>query len=630
MSVPEASLDLIVVADLVPGRDDSPQVRGLHRVEPESLGDLMARLAPSVTLPPALGSAPIPTEIRFTSLKDFRPEQLAKRTPVIADLVALRETVADWGRGRTPLETVKQALTRLPGELPLAAAAAAALAQASAPPARPETNDEQPPQTPAPDAARAGTDREGDALSSLLDMVDIDASRPGARPAKGAEGGRETRAASGASQRALEGLIRDILGAPPAAERPDAATVQALGAAIDQELAGGLRAVLHAAEFRTLEAAWLGLQFLVKRIDVRAGVRVHVVASGRSAMLDTLRERVMPFVDEVRHEARVPLVLLDASFDIRGDDVGVLSELAELAEQMRAPILADVDPDALGLASLRALKGQPDLEERLAGPGYEAWQALRGRDAARWLVLGVNRFLLRPPYGQESLRVKGLAFEEQEPGGDKVGVLGRTTWLQGVLTAASFVRTGWGVDCTGAGESGSVGDLPVRSLELETGEVIQAPLEALLPENRVLQLSQAGLAAAACRRNGDEAFLVTSPTVYRPRREEEDRPGRSMAEEGRRASLPYQLFVTQVAVLLESVWRNLDPASRPAEMARTLASGLEFLTSRREGAILSVEAETVEDPTLAAGAQIELRITPTGWPLRGLPAMALALPVPVR
>ncbi len=146
---------------------------------------------------------------------------------------------------------------------------------------------------------------------------------------------------------------------------------------------------------------------------------------------------------------------------------------------------------------------------------------------------------------------------------------------------------------------------------------MQTPLEALLSERRVLELSEGGILSLACRRNADAAFVVSAPTVHRPAAAEGGRPSPA---EARRDSLPYRLFLAQIMALLAHLAAWTDRTKPPDEVASTLAKGLEFLTSTREGPAISVAGEA------AAGGTIALRIRPASPPLTGLPDVALEIP----
>ncbi|MEO5616839.1 MAG: type VI secretion system contractile sheath large subunit, partial [Candidatus Eisenbacteria bacterium] len=236
---------------------------------------------------------------------------------------------------------------------------------------------------------------------------------------------------------------------------------------------------------------------------------------------------------------------------------------------------------------------------------------LRADEDTRWLALTTNRFLMRLPYGAEFDHVKGFAFEENPADRDPNYLWGRGVWAIGERIAASYTRTGWGVRLTGQDEDAVVADLPLRLLQLKTGEIVPAPLETLLSERRALEFSQGGVIALLCPHGGDFAFLASAPMVHRSAMA--DGAAQSSAE-ARRNSLPFAMFVAQV-----SAWvAHLDGAGRfdsEEERRVALARGVQFLSMTGDGATLeaSVEGDSI-------------RIIPWRDPLRGLPDFTLTLP----
>jgi hypothetical protein len=91
--------------------------------------------------------------------------------------------------------------------------------------------------------------------------------------------------------------------------------------------------------------------------------------------------------------------------------------------------------------------------------------------------------------------------------------------------------------------------------------------------------------------------------------------------EARRASLAYALFLAQVMALTEHLLGWVDRGKARADVATTLAKSLEFLTSAREGPLLSA---TVEE---GGTGPLAIRLRPLAGPLRGLPETVFEIPL---
>jgi type VI secretion system protein ImpC len=618
MDPPQAPLDLVVLSDLMPqGGPGAPLLSSLQAVDKDSLAELLRAAAPALELAPTTGDTEGATRLRFAEFRAFRPDALAAQLPRARALLDLRRRCQAQGVGGAGLLATLQAIEEpmelrdavrraLAGTAPAGPAGgrAGGAAPPAAAPAAPSAPSYGAP--PAP-AAPSAPGHAGDPLASLFDMVEVTGAAVGPAP--------ET-------ARALDRLIAEVIGVARSPGALPAAALRQITAAIDQAMGDVLRPVLHDPGFQALEAAWLGLRFLMRRVDSRSGIRVHVLATTGRGLAEAFRGVVAPFAEGRRAEGRVVLVLADFDLVPSPGELADARALAAQAEACRALVVATAHPALLGAAALGDVPPRANLADLLDDEAHRGWRELRAEEPSRWLALTVNRFMLRVPYGAEQDRVSDFAFEENPVGAEAGYLWGRAPWLVGALVASAFARSGWGAEIAGPGEQGTVEDLPVRPLTLRTGEVVQAPLEAFLSEQRVLELSQAGLIAPACRRNSDAAFVVTAPVVHRPAG---DGVGGARADTARRASLPYQLFVAQVTALLGQLVAYVDPLRPPQEIATTLTKGLEFLTTSEAGPVLEVHAEA---PAGGEAAPLTLHVRPVAGPLRGLPPFALELPLP--
>jgi type VI secretion system protein ImpC len=604
-------LDLIVVADLLPPGSAGEDLRGrAHRVDRENLAEFMKQAGAALELPSgaAADGSPFRVRLEFPDFRAFRPEGLAAALPATRGLFALKRAIGerapDAAGLRAAIETIHEppelveALRRvLDGDR----GAQAPPRPAAAPP--PPVATTRPPVTPRPAS--------GGGIDALFDMVDVGGSAASETPSP---------SETARTQRVFDALVGEFVGAVRTQGTVPTATLRQIGDALDGAIAGTVRAALHHPRFQALERVWTALRWLTRRVDFRTGVRLHVVIAARSDLLAAFGEVVAPLAASVRTEGRVPLLVLDHAFDL-GPDSGDFDDVAALAgeaEAVQLPVIAGLSPTVLGVPSLAQTDGLDDLSTLLSDDDHMRWNVLRALEASRWITLTINRFLLRAPYGAEQEKVKDFAFEENPIGADASYLWCGPPWAIAVLVAASFERTGWGTEIVGPDDRGVIGDLPVRPLRLRTTEVVQAPLEALLSERRVLELSQGGILALACRRNADAAFVASAPTLHRPATAEGQRPN---VADARRASLPFQLFLAQIGALVAHLVAWMDRTRGPDEVASTLAKGLAFLTTAREGELVRV---TVEG---ASAEAVALRVSPVAGPLRGLPDVAFEIPL---
>jgi type VI secretion system ImpC/EvpB family protein len=595
MARDDVAFDLVVLADLVPGRAEPARAR---RVDRDELAALFSTLAPQAMV--------AGTRLAFRDFRDLRPEALAAALPATRGLLALRKRLREQPAPAAPelLAALDAISPRTPAlDAMRAALGGAAASGATAAPATPATpaTPSRPTTPPAPrPTSHSESDGEGD-LDAIFRMVDTGAAATAAGTPAAAPSREQTARHLDALIAAL-GVTRRSAGTIPRAE------LARLGAALDEALAGEVRSALHHPAFEAIEAAWLGLRFLIRRADFRSGLRVHVVACDLASLPAAMREAVAPLAAESQAEGRAVCAVAALAAGTR--DLGLLAEAAVEAEAARVPLVLDADAALLGLSTLRALPAGERIADLLAAHAGDAWPALRERPEARWVALAMNRVLLRAPYGEHHERVRDFGFEEHPAGAEAHWAWGAASWLVAARIAARAAETGWAVDVAGPPEE-ATGDLPVRPLELPTGETVNLPLESLLSEPRALECSEAGLVPLVCRRNHDAAWIPAAPTLAAAR-------GR---DEARRASLAHALWLAHLTALLAKLHGALDPAAPREQRVAGLAKGLEFLAFGDDGPLLEVASD---DP---GEGPVTLSIRPIRPPLAGLPETTVEVPV---
>lgn len=552
MEQSDPSFNLIVVSDLAPGAAGPLRARP---VDKDSLDALLREIGPSIEVPG--GGAR--TVVTFQDFKDFRPEKLAPRVPAVVNLLEFRTQVADLASGSGSVDAVRSSLQKLGAYPDLARALETALI----PPAAKTT--------PAPAPAPAGPVPTG----GVFDLVDAEGT-----PASEAVSPEQ-------AERMTAKLIDAVLG--PSAAKPAPAALRAVAAQAEAALAPMLRAVLRDARFQELEGAWRGLRLLVRSIDFRAGVRVHVIAAPRAALLRAVRDAALPLADDLRSQGNTSCLLLDFSFDGSEEE---LVTIAGDASSRSLPVLASAGLEV-------AVR---DLAAGMGDASQSPWVMLRGSETSRWLALAANRFLLRTPYGATGDPAKGLAFEE----GHESLLWGRPGWLLAAFVASSFARSGWGCDFSGRAASEAVEPLPLRPGEGET-----TPLESDLTEAAVNALGDAGLLPLACRRGHDRPFAAGTSTVYKPKKDEPT------------TTLRYALFAAPIAASMESLMGHIDMTYSIEEIARTIGAALQLLGMTEGGSVYTATAA----PVPGARPSVAVRIRPSGGVLRGLPDLNFEVPI---
>ncbi|MSU58827.1 MAG: hypothetical protein EXS35_11795 [Pedosphaera sp.] len=454
---PQGRFNIVVMGDFT-GRANRGVVeplaaRELLNVDVDNRERVFAQLGAKLKLTGA-GIPEGAVELAFASLDDFHPDKLLGQIPSLAKLVEARRLVL------TP-STAEQGRAALQAYLGAAIAAPAEPSGAAAAPVK-EADD--------------------DTMARLLG---------GAPPVK--------KTPTPTSQ--LDEFIRQAV-APHISAAPGA-WQSGVVAAAEMELTSRLNAILHHPDFQSLEAAWRGVDLLVRRIESSEEIGVLVLdvllaelgvppsgdptaappeggtPSEPSALFRLLRDR------------SPSLLASNFTFGQTADDLRALGKLAEIAATLRAPFIATAAPQLVGCDCFGAHPDPDDWKTKLPADLAEIWEALRSSAHASHVGLAAPRFMMRQPHGKAGDPIETFPFEEMpaEPVHE--------SFLWGhpaVLVAHSAIDALQSGDTTLAEfTGGEFGDLPVHKY-MEDGEKAVKPYaEAWLTDRAVDRMLARGV-----------------------------------------------------------------------------------------------------------------------------------------
>lgn len=381
--------------------------------------------------PRARVTAPAPIEISFSELDDFHPDRLFERLAPFQSLRQLRRRLAD------------------PTTFAAAAAEIAPLPAAA----------------PSEVAGRSGAD--------LLSMMLGEA--PAAKPAP-------------ARSSDWDRMLREMV-APYAVPGADPRQPELL-AQTDAAIAGQMNAVLHDPAFQALEAAWRGLYFLARRLETGEDLKIFLLDLPQEEL--ATEEGINTLV---RTLADGPWSVLAGLWNFGTEDEALLERLASLAATARAPLIAGLAPDVVGLTG--------------------AFAKLRRSPDARWLGLAVPRFLLRLPYGAKTSAIDSFEFEEMPaPPVHERYLWGHPALACACLLGETFSRYGWEMR---PGTLSTIDGLPAH---IYKGDGLASELkpcaEVLLTEDAALLLMERGLIPLASIKDSDSVRVVRFQSVADP------------------------------------------------------------------------------------------------------------------
>ena len=202
-----------------------------------------------------------------------------------------------------------------------------------------------------------------------------------------------------------------------------------------------MRAILHSPQFRTVENAWRGVDFVTRRVDTDSDIRIHLLDISKAH----LAARLSKAADD-----EWSVLLANYTFGPGDADISTLRGIAQAGAGIGVPVIAAAHPMLLGCESASDLSDPPEWRELPVGT-RNAWNALRRSTDAAWIGLILPRVLMRLPYGAESSPCEEFPFEEM----DSHVALGDLAWASPVFACAALLGQSW----TDFGEAGAGRDL---------------------------------------------------------------------------------------------------------------------------------------------------------------------------
>ena len=449
---PGVPLRMLVMADFG-GHASQGEVRTgplarPRRVNIESLPSVCTALAPRVRI--GLGDQ-APFTIAFADLDEFHPDHLYAGLDLFAPMRELRRQI-------------------------------------------------QNPQTFATAAARLGVAGQAAASPAGASSEDSDIQRLLGRASTAAD--KSTAPASATS--IVDAMVRQALGSHITAKAdPRQADLLAV---IDQTSAGLMRALLHHPAFQSVEAAWRGLDFLVRSLEVEENVQVFVLDTSLEEMgaafvaSPTLAESDLSrLLADSGADAPWSLLVSLAPYQPSAGHAALLARLGAIAQDGGAALLA-----GMGWAAWTA--------GFAAAADQQAWRDLRCSACATSIGMALPRMLLRLPYGKKSEPVEQFNFEEQPQAEEYL-------WGSGALACAALISKSFGAaggwDFS-PGDISCVDELPVPVVQKE-GESVQMPsAEVWLPEPKVDAIINEGFMPLVPIRGRGSARLPRFQSIASP------------------------------------------------------------------------------------------------------------------
>lgn len=414
----------------------------------------------------------------------------------------------------------------------------------------------------------------------------------------------------------LEEFLKQLV-AGGVEQKISASLVDSMIADIDKKLSAQVNAVMHCDDFKKLESAWRGLKFLVDRTDFRQNIKMEFINVSKQDLLDDFEDAPEVtksglykhmYTAEFGQFGGQPVgaVIANYEFGMGPQDMQLLNSVASVSAMSHAPFIAAAGKEFFGIDSWDELPNLKDLKSIFEMPQYTKWRGFRENEDARYVGLTLPRFLLRVPYGAESVSAKSFSFEE-DAGETENFCWGNTAFAFASRLTDSFAQYRWCANIIGPQGGGTVDNLPVYSYEAMGQQQTKTPTQVLISERREYELAEEGFIALTMRKGADNAAFFSANSALRPKVFANTPEGKA-AELNYKLSLqlPYMMIMNRLAHYIKVIQReNIGTWKEKKDLERELNNWIsQYVTemddpdpvtrSKRPLRMASIEVNDVE------------------------------------
>lgn len=370
------------------------------------------------------------------------------------------------------------------------------------------------------------------------------------------------------AKRGVEAFITEMLAPTRKGERVDKAVVDAMIAEIDKRMSDQINQILHHAELQKLESSWRGLKYLVDNTDFRENTKIEVLNCSKQDLLEDFEdspEIVKSGLYRIAYSAEYGtfggqpygMMIADYDFGPGPQDIALLQNVASVAAMAHAPFIANAGPEFFGEESFTEMSKLKDLQPIFEGPRYAKWRGFRESEDARYVGLTMPRFLLRTPYGPDTIPVKSFNFKEEVVGDHDAYLWGSSSFAFAARVTDSFARYRWCPNIVGPQAGGAVENLPIHTYEAMGEQQNKIPTEVQLTERQEFELSEQGFVSLVYRKDSDNACFFSASSAQKPKMFGNTPEGKAAETNYRLGTqLPYMFVITRLAHYLKVLQRE--------------------------------------------------------------------------
>jgi type VI secretion system protein ImpC len=370
------------------------------------------------------------------------------------------------------------------------------------------------------------------------------------------------------ARRGVAAFISELVKPNRQDEKINNAVVDHMLAEIDHKLSLQIDAILHHPDVQKLESAWRGLKFMVDRTDFRQNIKIEMLSATKEELLTDFEDSPEiaksglyrhVYTAEFGQFGGQPVASIVTNFEFGpgAQDIKLMQNLASVGAMSHAPIIASAGPEMFGVEKYEDIANLKDLQSLMEGPKYAKWNSFRASEDARYMGLTVPRFLLRVPYGAETVPVSAFNYEESAAGDTANYLWGNASFAFATRLTESFAKYRWCPNIIGPQSGGAVENLPIHTFESMGQLQAKIPTEVLISDRREYELAEQGFIALTMRKGSDNAAFFSANSVQKPKTFGNTEEGKQAETNYRLGTqLPYMYMVNRLAHYIKVLQRE--------------------------------------------------------------------------
>jgi type VI secretion system protein ImpC len=249
-------------------------------------------------------------------------------------------------------------------------------------------------------------------------------------------------------------------------------------------------------------------------------------------------------------------IIANYDFGPGPSDLKLLRYVASVSAMSHAPFIAAAALSFFGIQSWDELPNLKDLHSIFEMPQYAAWQSFRASEDARYVGLTIPKFLLRLPYGKDTVPAKTFNFTEEADQNNNF-LWGNTAFTFAARLTDSFAKYRWTTNIIGPQSGGAVENLPLYNYTDKGILKTKVPTQVLISERREYELAEEGFIPLAMRKDSDNAAFFSANSCMAPKSFPNTPEGKD-AETNFKLStqLPYMMIMNRLAHYVKVIQRE--------------------------------------------------------------------------